>query len=166
KKDSIFNSTTQSYTVMCKCVNNFFNASLKSGIDNTKEFIIIDNQLIQKDTTDYTLIAQLLNQILQEGIDSSITEMKSNEILYKDKTLMINIVGRMFLGNENDIAKKIFTANTEIHPDSWEGFYNQALAYKENNQIDEAKNAIVKAKNINNNNENINKLYDEIIKMN
>jgi hypothetical protein len=165
-KDSNVNSTTESYTVLCNSVNSFFNATLKSVIENPKDFEILNNELIQKDSTDYTIAAQLLNQILQEGIDSSITGFKSNEILYKDKAAMINVVGRMFLGNENDIAIKIFTANTEIHPDSWEGFYNLASAYKESNQIDAAKGAIAKARDINNDNEDIQKLYDEIMKMN
>ncbi len=165
-KDSIGNnSAIESYTVLCKCINSFFNTTLKLGIENSKEFEIQNNGLIQKDSTDYNVIAKLLNQILQEGIDSSITEMKSNEILYKGKVNMINVVGRMFLGNENNIAIKIFTANTEIHPRSWEGFYNLARAYKESNHIEAAKSAIAKARDINNN-ENIQKLYDEIMKFN
>jgi len=163
-KDSYVNSTTENYTVLCNCVNRFFNAKLKSGIENPKEFEIQNNELIQKDSTDYNIIALLLNQILQEGIDSSISGLKSNEILYKGKANMINVVGRMFLGNENDIAIKIFTANTEIHPGSWEGFYNLARAYKESNHIDAAKGAIVKARDINKNNEDIQNLYDEIMK--
>jgi len=165
-KDSNFNSTTESYTVLCNCVNSFFNTTLKSEIENPKDFEILNTELIQKDSTDYNIAAQLLNQILQEGIDSSITGFKSNEILYKGKANMINVVGRMFLGNENDIAIKIFTANTEIHPDSWEGFYNLASAYKESNQIDAAKGAIAKARDINNDDEDIQKLYFEIMKMN
>jgi len=165
-KVSNVNSTTESYTVLCNCVNSFFNATLKSEIENPIDFEILNNELIQKDSTDYNIAAQLLNQILQEGIDSSITGFKSNETLYKGKAKMINVVGRMFLGNENDIAIKIFTANTEIHPDSWEGFYNLASAYKESNQIDAAKGAIAKARDINNDNEDIQKLYDEIMKMN
>lgn len=164
-KDSNVNSAIESYTVLGNCVNSFFNATLKSKIENPKDFEILNNELVQKDSTDYNIAAQLLNQILQEGIDSSITGFKSNEILYKGKANMINVVGRMFLGNENDIAIKIFTANTEIHPDSWESFYNLASAYKENNQIDAAKGAIAKARDINNDNEDIQKLYNEIMKI-
>lgn len=165
-KDGNVNSTTESYTVLCNSVNSFFNTTLKSGIENPKDFDILNNELIQKDSTDYNIVAQLLNQILHEGIDSSITGFKSNETLYKGKANMINVVGRMFLGNENDIAIKIFTANTEIHPSSWEGFYNLASAYKESNQMDAAKSAIAKARDINNDNEDIQKLYEEIMKMN
>jgi tetratricopeptide (TPR) repeat protein len=165
-KDSNANSTTESYTVLCNCVNSFFNSTLKSGVENSKRFEIQINELIQKDSTDYSIIAKLLNQILQEGIDNSISEMKSNEILYKGKANMINVVGRMFLGNDNDIAIKIFIANTEIHPDSWEGFYYLASAYKENNHIDSAKFAIDKARDINKDNSDIHGLYDEIMKMN
>jgi tetratricopeptide (TPR) repeat protein len=165
-KDSNANSTTESYTVLCDCVNSFFNATLKSKIENSKDFEILNNELVQKDSTDYHVAAQLLNKILQEGIDSSMTSFKSNKILYEGKANMINVVGRMFTGNENDIAIKIFSANTEINPDSWEGFYNLAIAYKENNQKDAAKDAIVKARNINNDNEDIQNLYDEIMQMN
>jgi len=165
-KEGNVNSTTESYTVLCNCVNNFFNTTLKSGIENSKEFEIQNNELIQKDSTDYNIIAKLLNQILQEGIDNSITEMKSNEILYKGKANMINVVGRTFLGNENDIAIKIFTANTEIHPGSWEGFYYLAGVCKKSNHIDAAKGAIAKARDINKDNEDIQNLYDEIMKMN
>jgi dienelactone hydrolase len=159
------NITSESYSVLCYCLNSFFNTTLKSGVEKQKDFEIQNNELIQKDTTDYNIAAQLLNKILQEGIDSSITEMKSNEILYKGKADMINTVGRMFLGNENNIAIKIFTANTEIHPGSWEAYYNLALAYKESNQTDEAKRAITKARDLNNS-DDIQKLYDEIIKIN
>ncbi len=165
-KDSNANITTGSYTALCSSVNSFFNATLKSGIDGSKEFEIQNNELIHKDSTDYRIIAKFLNQILQEGIDSSISGMKSNEILYKGKADMINVVGKMFLGNENDIAIKIFTANTEIHPDSWESFYNLASSYKESNHIDAAKGAIAKARDINKDNGDIQILYDEILKMN
>lgn len=163
-KDSNLNSTTQSYTVLCNSVNSFFNATLKSGIENPKDFDIQNNELIQKDSTDYNIVAQLLNQILQEGIDRSITGLKSNETLYKGKANRINVVGKMFLGNENEIAIKIFTANTEIHPDYWEGFYYLAMACKESDQMAAAKSAIAKAREINNDNEDIQKLYDEILK--
>lgn len=165
-KQSNANSTTESYTVLCNSITNFFNSTLKSGNENSKEFKIQNNELIQKDSTDYNIAAKFLNQILQEGIDSSITKLKSNEILYQGKANMINIVGRMFLGNDNDIAIKIFTANTEIHPDSWEAFYNLASSYKESNQIDAAKGAIAKARDINKDNEDIQVLYKEIMKMN
>lgn len=165
-KDGNVNSTTESYTVLCNNINRFFNATLKPGIKNPKEFEIQNNELIKKDTTDYNLIVQLLNQILKEGIDSSITELKSNKILYKGKANMINVVGKMFLGNENDIAIKIFTANTEIHPASWEGFYNLAHAYKESSDKDAAIGAISKARDINRDSEDIQNLYDEILKMN
>ncbi|MBN2892219.1 MAG: tetratricopeptide repeat protein [Bacteroidales bacterium] len=165
KNDNI-NSITESYTVMCESVNDFFNATLKLGIDNPKEFEITDNELIQKDTADYNIIAQLLNKILKEGIDFSIKDMKSNESLYKDKASMINVMGKMFLGNKNDNAIKIFTANTEINPESSEGFYFLAIAYKEENNIEAAKVAITKAKDIDNDNEDIKSLYDEIMNMN
>jgi tetratricopeptide (TPR) repeat protein len=160
------NSTIESFTVLCNSINSFFNATLKLGIENPKEFKIQNNELIKKDTTDYNLIVQLLNQILNDGIDSSITGLKSNKILYKGKANMINILGKMFLGNENDIAIKIFTTNIEIHPESWEGFYNLALAYKESSDKDAAIGAISKAMNINRDIEDIQNLYDEILKMN
>jgi dienelactone hydrolase len=165
-KDSKENSTAESYTVLCNIVNSFFDATMKPGVENSIDFDIQNNELIQKDTTDYKIVAQLINQILQEGIDSSITGLKSNDSLYKGKANLINVVGRMFLGNENDIAIKIFSANTEIHPDYWEGYYNLAVAYKENNQVDAAKSAIAKAWDINNDNEDIQKFCDEIMKMN
>jgi len=163
-KDSKVNSTDESYTVLCNCVNSFFNTTLKSGIENSKEFEIQNNELIQKDSADYGIVAQLLNRVLQEGVDSSITWLKSNKILFKGKANMINVVGRMFLGNENDIAIKIFTANTETHPGSWECYYNLARAYKEGNYIDAAKSEITKARDINKDNDDIQNLYDEIMK--
>ncbi len=164
-KDSNENSIADSYTILCDCVNRFFNSKLKPGMENLKDFKIQQNELIHKDSTDYHVFAQLLNQILQEGIDSSITELKSNEIRYKGKAIRLNVVGKMFLGNENDIAIKIFKANTEIHPDSWESFYNLTLAYKESNQKEAAEDAIVKAMDINKDNEDVQKLYDEVMKM-
>lgn len=47
----------------------------------------------------------------------------------------------------------------------WECFHNLALAYEENKDIDEAKRAIVTARDIGKGNEAILKLYDEIHKM-
>ena len=139
---------------------------MKPGIEHPKAFEVQNNEFIKKDTTDYSLVVQLLNQILKEGIDRSITGMKSNKILYKGKANMINVVGKMFLGNENDIAIKIFTANTEIFPEYWEGFYHLAHAYKESSDKDAAIVAISKARDINRDNEDIQHLCDEILKMN
>jgi dienelactone hydrolase len=159
------NSTVESYTVLRDCLLSFFDATLKSGFKHPKSFDIEISELIQKDSTDYAIIAEFLNQILEEGIDRSIAGLKSNKVLYKGKANRINLVGRMFLGNENDFAIKIFQANSEIHPASWECFYNLALAFKENKDIDEAKRAIVKARDMSEGNEAILNLYDEIMKM-
>ncbi|RKE04662.1 tetratricopeptide repeat protein [Marinifilum flexuosum] len=162
-KNSKANNTTESYTVLCKSLTSFFNDKLKSGNKDSKEFEIQNNKLIQKNGTDYNIAAQLLNRIIQDGVDNSMSWLKSNKVLFKGKANMINVVGKMYLGNQNDIAIKIFTANTEIHPASWEAFYNLARAYKESKQINAAKSEITKARNINNENEDIQKLYDEII---
>ncbi len=163
--DGEANSITDSYTTLCKCATDFFNATLKSENENPIGFQMPFNELIQKDSTDYGVVVKLLNQILQEGINPSIIEAKSNVSLYKGKADLLNIVGRMFIGYDDDMAAKIFIANTEIHPDSWESFYNLAYSYKVSNHIDSAKVAIAKARDINNDNKDIQSLYDEIMKM-
>lgn len=164
-KNSDVNNVSESYTVICSTVNLFFNVTLKSGSDIPRKFEVNNSDLIYKDSTDYTIIAQWLNLLLQQGVDSAIIYLNSNEILFKDKTAMINTVGKMFLGNDNDIAIKIFKANSEINPNAWESFYNLALAYKESKQKDEAIVAILEAENISNNNDDIKNLYDEITKI-
>jgi hypothetical protein len=164
-KKGYLNNFSQSYNVLCDGVSRFFGASLKSETQRLKGFEIQADKLIQKDTSNYGIATNLLNQILNEGIESSTFEIKANEKLYKGKANQINIVGRMFLGYNNDIAKKIFLTNTEIHPDSWESFYNLAFLYRKDNQANAAKEAIIRSKNLNKDNTDIQTLYDEIMKM-
>jgi tetratricopeptide (TPR) repeat protein len=165
-KHSLTNSFVESYSVLGDCVIHFFDNTLKAGFEHPIEYAIANHELIQKDSTDYTPVAHFLNQVLEDGIESSLAGLQSNEKKYKGKSNMINVVGRMFLGNENDMAIKIFKANAEMHPDSWECFYHLALAYKESNNKEAAKNAIAKAMDLDKNNDEILKLSADIQKMN
>lgn len=165
-KGSQVNVLSESYDILCKQVNEFFNVTLKSNLLNSKGFEVSNNHLIQKDTVDYSVISDLLNQIIKEGIENSMLEMKSNDNLYKAKDKMINILGRMFIVVDDQIASKIFLTNSEIHPNSWESYYNLAYLYKERNEINSAIAAIKRAKDINKDNNDIQDLYDEIMRIN
>lgn len=165
-KEKQENFVTESYDALCKQIKVFFDVTLKSNQLNSKEFEILSSQLIHKDSVDYIIISDLLNNILKNGIENSISKIKSNENLYEDKDDMMNILGRMFIGVDQQIALKIFVINSEINPDSWESYYNLAYLYKDSNDIDSALASIKKAKGINANNNDIQTLYDEIMKLN
>jgi len=160
------NKLSESYDILCKQVNLFFDATLKSNQLVIDGFEIENTQLIQKDTVNYSIMTNLLNKILKNGIDNSVYEVKQNENIYKTKDKMFNILARMFIGTDNQTAIKIFILNTEINPNSWESYYNLAYLYKENNEIFQAKEAIKKAIDLNNTNSDIKTLYDEIIRIN
>ena len=162
-KGTKLNDISKSYDVLCVQVNGFFNLTLKPEQLNLKGYDTSNNHLIQKDTVDYSVIAELLDQIMKQGIEEALLKMKSNYSLYKEKENMINILGRMFIGVDDNVAIKLFETNTEIHPNSWESYYNLAYLYKEGKDIDSAKNAINRAKEINMDNSEIQKLYNEIM---
>jgi len=165
-KEKKINKVTESYDTLCKHVKSFFDVTIKTNKLNYKDFEISNSQLIQKDSVDYSIISNLLNSILENGIANSISEVRSNKTLYEDKNDILNTLGRMFIGFDQQIAIKIFMVNSEIHPNSWESFYHLAYLYKDSKDIDSALISIKKAKDINKENSDIQTLYDEIIQMN
>lgn len=160
------NKISESYDVLCEHVSSCFDFYLKSNPGVSENFKISNNEIIYKDTTDYTVITSLLNSILTNGIDSSISKIKADKRLYENKDNLINILGRMYMGFDNSIASKIFLINTELQPESWEAQYNLAYFYKEAKEIEPAKVAIERAKEINPDNNEIQILFDEIISLN
>ncbi|MBN2614354.1 MAG: hypothetical protein JXR71_01555 [Bacteroidales bacterium] len=162
-KEKHHNAISDSYELVCLAVNAFFDNTVKSDRLKPKGFEIPNSPLIQQDTVDYSVITGLLNHLLNNGVENALAEIRSHETLYQDKRM--NLLGKMLIGYNAQMALKIFAVNLEIHPNSWESYLYLAFLYLRSNEVDAAKAAILKAKSLNPANGDVQALYDEIMKV-
>ena len=163
--DNTINPISKSYDIINETVLKFFTAFLKPFPDLKIEdstFQVSGNQYILKDTSDNSVVATLLNTVLSDGIDTAILEMAKNKSAYLNIENEINILGRMFMDKDISTSIRLFAANAEIHPNSWQAYYNLGFCYKKENNLILAKEALKKANELQPNNPDIIKLTKEV----
>jgi tetratricopeptide (TPR) repeat protein len=163
--NKIINPVSKSYDIMNETVSKFFSAYLKpfGDLENQNiNFQISENEYIQKDTSDNSVVASLLNTILADGIDAAISGMANNKAMYLNKENEFNILGRMFIDNEVSKAIRLYKTIIELYPNSWQAYYNLGICYKKENNLSLAKNALKRALEVQPNNPDILKLMEEV----
>jgi len=159
------NSISQSYDLINETVLKFFKAYLKPRNERYHKgnnFQISANEYIFKDTNDNSAVASLLNTVLTYGIDTAISGMHKNKDLYLNKENEINILGRMFIDKDISTSIRLFLTNIELHPESWQAYYNLGFCYKKENNLSLAKDALKRAIDLQPNNSDILKLMEEV----
>ena len=162
--ESMTNKICSSYDYIESTALAFFNAYLKTETksNSQSDFNIQTNEYIKADTSDNIIVAQLGNTILTYNIDSAIIFLNRNQEVFKSKENEINILSRMFRDSDMNASVQLLLFNMEMHPDSWQSLYELAYAYKVNGYHSLAKETVIKAQQMNPENEEIIRLLNEI----
>lgn len=158
------NQICNSYDYIESTALAFFNAYLTTTpkSNNQSDLNILTNEYIESETKDNSVVAQLSNTILTYNIDSAIIFLNRNQEVFKSKENEINILSRMYRDSDMDAAVQLLLFNMEMHPDSWQPLYDLAFAYKVNGHLTLAKKTVLKAQQLNPENEEIIRLLNEI----
>lgn len=169
KPDSIQNNYARSYDFIADYATTFFDATLKENQKSKEKLLSLssqENEFSIPDQLDYAQSTALINTYLQSSVDSAIAIYKShkaeayNNYNYTEEE--ISMAGRMLLDYDGNASVKLFKFNIEEYPDSWHAYYDLGFAHKINGEMDQAKEALLKAQQMNPDNMDISKLLSEL----
>lgn len=157
-----------SYDHMSQCALGFFNKYLKpaSALDESRLTGSPDEEYIQDFSPDYSSVATLCNQLLDDNLDSAIRLVTINKSEFFKVEIQLDILARMFIDSNIDHAICLCSINVEMHPDSWKAHYSLGYAYKEKGETLLSKEAVLKAKKLNPENPDIANLLSELNEVN
>lgn len=156
-----------SYDYICACALVFFSQYLMTASSLKWEPFLgeMDKEYIRPLNLNNTAMATLCNTLLNEHLDSAVSYMHTHEAeLFADET-QVNILARMFIDGNIDLAIFLGMNNVDKHPDSWKAHYNLAYMFKEKGETALSKNSLLKAKALNPDNAEIVDLLKEVNKM-
>jgi len=167
-KNSISSPIGISYEYISKCALTFFSKYLKPKSFSVENSFFSEQkkQYIRTVSMDCPYVSVLCNALLDNDMNTAekmVTDYKSE--IFEDET-RINILARMFIGNNIDLAIWLYKNNVEYHPDSWRTFYDLGYAYKEKGEPLLSRNALHRAEELNPGNADINRLLNEVINAN
>ena len=158
------NKYCTSYDYISSTALNFFNAYMKpkqlSNSESELSFQI--NEYIKSVTSDNSMIAQLCNLIISDGIDSAIGFLYSHQEFFSEKENEINILSKMFRDADTDEAIQLLLFNKKMHPDSWQTQFELGFTYKLKGDLSLAKEYLLQAQELNPENGEIINLLNEI----
>jgi hypothetical protein len=156
------NHFCDSYDSICSLALLFFNEYLQAGASSNTKLSFKTNEYVQPKSIDNSMVMQLCNSILANGIDTAMMFLNQNQEVFKSKENEINILSKMFTDNDVSTSIELLTFNTTNHPDSWKANFDLGFAYKENGDLVLSKKALLKAQELNPENGDITKMLDEM----
>jgi len=156
-----------SYDYICECALAFLSQYLMTASSlNWESFLDeMDKEYIRPIKLNNTAIATLCNTLLNEPLNSAVSYMLNHVAeLFADET-QVNILARMFIDGNIDLAIFLGMNNVDKHPDSWKAHYNLAYMYKEKGETALSKNSLLKANALNPDNADIVDLLNKVNKM-
>ena len=153
-----------SYDYMSKCALGFFSKYLKpeASLSDGTFLSAQDKEYILAADENHSNITKLCNILLDNNLDSAISFVNENKTeLFAEET-QISILARMFIDKNIDLAIWLYLNNVENHPDSWQTHYDLGNAYKENGESLLAKEELLKAKELNPENTDIDNILNDI----
>jgi hypothetical protein len=156
------NQFCDSYDSICSIALLFFDEYLRPGSSPSAKLSFQTNEYVQPKSIDHSMVMQLCNSILANGMDSAMIFLSQNQEVFTSRENEINMLGKMFIDNDINTAIQLLTFNTTHHPDSWKANFDLGFAYKENGDMALSKQALLKARQLNPENGDITKMLDEI----
>jgi len=153
-----------SYDFISSAALTFFDKYLKtkSFRNNESAFDFQTNDFIQPIISDNSMIAQLCNLMLSDGIDKGMDFINCNQEVFSKQENEINILSKLFRDPYPDAAIQLLLFNVKAHPHSWQAFFELGFTYKLNKELSLAKENLLKAQKLNPENTEIIKLLNEI----
>lgn len=142
----------------------FFNKYLKTSslFNNESESSFQTNEYIIAETSDNSTIVELFNLILTDDSEAVNRFRKDHHETFKNQETDINILTKMLRDSKMNEAIQLLLFNVREHPNSWQAHFELGFTYKLNEQLSLAKESLLKAQNINPENEEVNKILKEI----
>jgi len=170
-KDSVQNNISISYKYISDYAVTFFDATLNNNLNSKKaldSLSSLKNEFVIPEKVDYSQATNLLNTYLGSNIDSAISIYKKDkskkESAYNYSESEINILGKMLYDKYLDDSIKLFYFNTEEYPNSWLTHFYLGYAYKAKGNLGLAKISLLKAQELNPEEEETKKLLSELEK--
>lgn len=162
--NSGYSKTCLSYDFINKTALEFFNKYLKTSslFNDNSELNFQDSEYIKANISDNSLIAQFGNLILSDDSEAINRFMKEHHETLKIKETEINILAKMLRDSRMDDAIQLLLFNVKIHPNSWQAHFELGFTNKLKGELSLAKESLLKAKELNPENGEINKILKEI----
>jgi len=162
--DSVKSDVAKSFETLSKCALGFFSKYLKPSpsLKNSPFLSGLDKDYIQAMGENYSSINLLFNALLDNDLDSAsvLLEDPGSE-LFAEET-QISILGRMLIDTKIDQAICLYQNNVKYHPNSWKAHYDLGYVYKEKGETLLAKEELLRSKELNPENGDIENLLDEL----
>ncbi len=149
-----------SFENLSECALGFFSKYLNSKPSLfDKQFVRgSDNEFIQLVDLNYSGISKLCNTLLDNDLESSTRLLEDHQTALFEGENQLNILGRMVVNK--DMAIWLYLKSAIYQPNLWRTHYSLGILYKEKGETLLAKNALLKAKELNPENDDITKLLD------
>lgn len=162
--DKNMSNSSISFTYLSEYAVRFFSKYLKSetSVLNNNSTDELTNKYIQPVKQDYSSINALCKTLLNYDLDSATSLIELHKEVLFGGANQVNLLARMF--SDNDQAVWLYQKGVAHDPKSWEAHYNLGHIYKEKGETILAKNALLKAQELDPENSKINDLLIELKK--
>ena len=163
--DSIKSNTIISFDYLSEFAMGFFSKYLKSdpSLYDSKFLFGPDNEYIQAADLNYSDISTICNTLLDNAFNSASKLVDDHKTVLLEGENQLNILARM--AYTKDMAIWLYQKSLKYRPDSWETHYGLAHVYKDKGETLQAKNELLKAKELNPENTDITDLLNEITRI-
>jgi tetratricopeptide (TPR) repeat protein len=153
-----------SYESMNELILAFFSKYLydEPFLFDNRHFAEGDNEYMIEMEIDFSNITTLCNTLLDNNMDLAAKQVEANKDEFIAGRNQLNLLARMVNNKEQSIW--LYQESLKYEPDSWKTYYDMAITYKNHGDITLAKNALMKAQEMNPENSEIENLLNKITK--
>ncbi len=160
--DSNKSKVSISFEYLSECSLGFFSKYLKSepSLFDNKIFTKQADEYIEPVDYNYSAITTLCNTLLENDIVTAAKLVEDNKSVLCEGANHLGLLGRMF--SDKEITNWLYLQNVKYSPDSWRAYFDLGYIYKEKGESLLAKEALLKAKELNPENTDITDLLKEL----
>jgi tetratricopeptide (TPR) repeat protein len=153
-----------SYESMNELILAFFSKYLydEPSLFDNRHFAEGDNEYIKEMDIDFSNITTLCNTLLDNNMDLATKQVQAHKDEFIAVRNQLNLLARMVINKDQSIW--LYQESLKYEPDSWQTYYDMAITYKNHGDITLAKDAVIKAQEMNPENDEIKNLLNKITK--
>ena len=149
-----------SYESMNGLILAFFSKYLNDepSLFDNRHYAEGDNEYIIEMEIDFSNITTLCNTLLDNNMDLATKQVQAHKDEFIAVRNQLNLLARMVINKDQSIW--LYQESLKYEPDSWQTYYDMAITYKNHGDITLAKDAVIKAQEMNPENDEINWTMD------
>ena len=153
-----------SYESMNGLILAFFSKYLNDepSLFDNRHYAEGDNEYIIEMEIDFSNITTLCNTLLDNNMDLATKQVQAHKDEFIAGRNQLNLLARMVINKDQSIW--LYQESLKYEPDSWQTYYDMAITYKNHGDITLAKDAVIKAQEMNPENDEIKNLLNKITK--